>query len=234
MLPFRLPRLTLWSGGVILAILLMLASYTLALNAYWVGDDYNYVRPKSWETVANFFNPVGRATYRPVNFLIWAADYWLFGGEPLGWRLTRLLIHSLNIISAALLVRAITGRARLALLAAAIFAVHPAHTETVTWAGGQADIAFALAWLPALWMFVKWRQGASRGWWIGAGVLGFVSMFGKEAAITLPVVAVWVDIVFGREWQRWPGKRDRGWWRAPGLYARLLRGHLLFIAASGF
>ncbi len=234
MLPFRLPRLTLWSGGLLLALLLMLASYTLALNAYWVGDDYNYVRPKDWPTVINFFNPVGRATYRPLNFLIWAGDYWLFGDQPLGWRLTRLAIHSVNIVSAALLVHAITGRTKLAILAAALFAVHPAQTETVTWAGGQADISFALAWLPALWMFVRWRQGASSKWWLGAGILGFVSMFGKEAAITLPVASLWLDLVFGREWQRWPGRRDKGWWRDLRLYPRLIRDHSLFIAASGF
>lgn len=225
-------RLNWWALGIGLAIVMMLGCYAVALNAYWVGDDYNYVRPKDWDAVINFFNPVNRATWRPLNFLIWQADYALFGDQPLGWRLTRLAIHSLNIVSAGLLVRAITGRPKLALFAAALFAIHPSQTETVTWAGGQADISFAVAWLPALWMFVRWRQGASSKWWIGAAVLGFIAMLGKEAAVTLPIAALWIDLLFGRQWARWPGRRDRGWWRDWRLYPLLLRDHSMFITAS--
>jgi hypothetical protein len=225
--------LTPWRLGLGFAIALMLACYVVAINAYWVGDDYNYVRPKDWNTVLNFFNPVGRAVYRPLTHSIWAADYALFGDAPLGWHITRLIIHALNIVWAALLVRALTGRTRLALLAAALFGVHPAQTETVTWMGGQADINFAVAWLPALWFFVRWRQGGGRWMWLLAGLLGFVSMLGKEAAITLPLMSLWIDLVFGRDWVRWPGHRARGWWRDRRLYPRLLADHSLFIAASG-
>ncbi len=230
----RLARPVPWGVKLALVVALMLACYVVALNAWWVGDDYNYALPKSWGDVLHFFNPVGRAVYRPWNWSMWAGDYALFGTDPLGWRLTRLGIHALNIVWAALLVRDITGRKNLAILAAAIFAVHPAATETVTWMGGQADISFAVAWLPALWLFVRWRQGAGRVWGWAAGALGFVAMLGKEAAVTLPVMSLWIDLLFGREWRcaRWPGRRDAGWWRDPRLILRLLLDHSLFIAAS--
>src|SRR4051812_13439713 len=104
----------------------MFVAYAVAANAWWVGDDYNYVVPKSWETVLGFFNPLGRAQWRPLNWLTWELDWLLFGAQPLGWHLTGFIMHAVNIVSAALLVRAITGRADLALLAAALFGVHPA------------------------------------------------------------------------------------------------------------
>lgn len=229
----RSARETRWWGVLGLAIVLMLVCYAIAVNSYWVGDDYNYLLPKGWDSVLRFFNPVGRALYRPLNWSIWAADFSLFGLQPLGWHLTRLAMHALNIVWAGLLIRAITGRRDLALASAALFAVHPSQTETVTWMGGMADLSFAVAWLPALWLWVRWRKGASwRVWWL-AGLLGFVSMLGKEAAFTLPLVSVWADLIFGRDWARWPGKRAKGWWREWRLYPILLRDHSLFIASSG-
>lgn len=222
-----------WTVGILIVIALMVLCYAVALNAYWVGDDFNYVRPKGWDAVARFFDPVGRAQFRPLTWLTWAGDYALFGVEPLGWHLTRVLQHASNIVFAGLLIRDITGKPKLGLLAAALFAIHPAQPETVTWLGGQADASFAMPWLPALWLFVRWRQGASYALWFLAGVLGFVSMFGKEAAVTLPIMSLWIDLLFGRQWARWPGRRDAGWWRDPRLLLRLLRDHSLFIAASG-
>ena len=223
-----------WWIGLGLVIAAMLACYAVAADAYWVGDDYNYVVPKDWAAVLNFFNPQGRAVDRPLNWLTWAADWALFGDNPLAWHLTGFLLHAVNIVSAGLLALAITGRRAVALLTAAGFALHPAAPETVTWVGGRADLSFALAWLPALWLWVRWRQGAGRAVWLGAVALGVLSILGKEAAITLPLAALWIDVIFGRAWVRWAGRRDAGWWRDAATWLRLLRDHLPFLAISTF
>jgi hypothetical protein len=226
-----------WLLGLALMSALVVACYLVAMNAYWVGDDFNYVRPKSWAEVGNFFNPVGRAQFRPLTWSTWAAGFALFGTEPLGWHLARLAQHLWNAVWAALLVRAIIGRRDVALIAAMLFALHPAQPQTVTWLGGQADASFAMFWLPALCLFVRWRQGpgagAGRGLWLLSGALGFVSMFGKEAAVTLPILALFIDLLYGRGWACWPGKRSPGWWRDPGTLLGLLRDHSLFLAAAG-
>jgi hypothetical protein len=211
----------------------MLAAYVVAANAYWVGDDYNYVVPKGWEQVLNFFNPVGRAVYRPWNWLSWAIDWALFGDNPLPWHLTGFLMHAINMVAAALVVRAITGSAGVGLLAATLFGLHPAAPETVTWVGGRADISFALFWLPALWLWVRWRQGAGWGTWAAALALAILAVGGKETAITLPLVILWTDLVFGRAWARWPGRRDGRWWRDGATWLRLLRDHLPFLLITG-
>src|SRR5947207_3380393 len=38
--------------ALVWAVGLMLAAYALAVDAWWVGDDYNYVVPKDWAAVA--------------------------------------------------------------------------------------------------------------------------------------------------------------------------------------
>jgi hypothetical protein len=223
-----------WVIGLCAMSALVVACYAFAMNAYWAGDDFNYVRPKDLNTVLHFFDPVGRAQFRPLTWTTWALDYALFGVDPLGWHLTRLVQHIWNAVIAAFLVRAITGRAGLALLAATLFALHPAQPQTVTWLGGQADASFAMAWLPALLLYVLWRQGEGKGrlLWVISGVLGLISMFGKEAAVTLPIMSLWIDMLFGREWKRWPGRRDAGWWRDRNTIMRVLGDSSLFIAAS--
>lgn len=223
-----------WVLGLIAMSGLIVVCYLVALNAFWVGDDFNYVRPKSWAEVANFFNPVGRAQWRPLTWSTWAGGFALFGTDPLGWHLARLAQHIWNAVWLAALVKAIFGRRDVALIAATLFAIHPAQPQTVTWLGGQADASFAMFWLPALWLFVRWRQGVGEGrvgrlLWLLSGLLGFISLFGKEAAVTLPIVALWIDFLFGRDWARWAGKRTAGWWRDPRTLMGLLRDHSLFI-----
>ncbi|HET9494058.1 MAG TPA: hypothetical protein VFR15_07510 [Chloroflexia bacterium] len=223
-----------WLLGLLMMGVLVVGCYLVSINAWWVGDDFNYVRPKTWSEVLNFFNPVGRAVYRPLNWSIWAGNFALFGAEPLGWHITHIAQHIFNSVVAALLARALTGSVGLGLLAGALFALHPAHGETITQAGLQADSTFAMFFFPAVWMFVRWRQGAGKGrtWWWWAGVLGFLSMRGKEAAIVLPAVTIWTDLFFGRRWERWRGERGAGWWRDRGVWLALLRDHSLFIGAS--
>jgi hypothetical protein len=213
---------------------LVAGCYLVSINAWWVGDDFNYVRPKTWDEVLNFFNPVGRAVYRPLNWSIWAGNFALFGTEPLGWHITHVAQHIFNSVCAALLARALTGSVGLGLLAGTLFALHPAHGETITQAGLQADSTYAMFFLPAVWLFVRWRQGAGKGraYWLWAAVLGFLSMLGKEAAIVLPAVTIWTDLFFGPRWERWQGARGAGRWRDRSVWEGLLRDHSLFIAAS--
>ena len=223
-----------WLPGLALMAVLVVVCYMVSINAWWVGDDFNYVRPKTWGEVLNFFNPVDRAVYRPLNWSIWAGSFALFGTEPLGWHVTHVAQHIFNSVFAALLARALTGSAGLGLLAGTLFALHPAHGETITQAGLQADSTYAMFFFPAVWLFVRWRQGAGKGralWW-AAGLLGFLSMLGKEAAIVLPAVAIWTDLFFGPRWERWQGARDGRWWRDRSVWLGLLRDHSLFIAAA--
>jgi hypothetical protein len=228
----RLERV--WLLGLGLMAVLVVGCYLVSINAFWVGDDFNYVRPKTWGEVLNFFNPVDRAVYRPLNWSIWAANFALFGPEPLGWHITHVAQHILNSVFAALLARALTRSVGLGLLAGTLFALHPAHGETITQAGLQADSTYAMFFVPAVWLFVRWRQGAGKGrtlWWV-AGLLGLLSMLGKEAGIVLPAVTIWTDLFFGRGWQRWTGERGAGWWRDRAVWLGLLRDHSLFIGAA--
>ncbi|MGI8586223.1 MAG: hypothetical protein ACR2M0_00850 [Chloroflexia bacterium] len=191
--------------GLIAVLALAMLPYLNALNAFWVGDDYNYVVPKTLDTVLNFFNPtIGRAAYRPANWLTWAFDYSLFGVVPLGWHLTGLLLYLLNTLFVVLLVRELAkgwcpddlrARTWVPLLAGAFFAVHPSHPETVTWTGGRADVAFGVGLFLAAWAIARWSVGGreSRGLYALAWIGVWLAIMGKEAGLIAPLALLLVD-----------------------------------------
>src|SRR5215216_3774230 len=61
--------------GIVAVALLAVAAYASTPFNFWVGDDYNYLGPKSIDRVISFFDPTLRAFYRPLNWTSWALDY---------------------------------------------------------------------------------------------------------------------------------------------------------------
>ncbi|HMA32832.1 MAG TPA: hypothetical protein VKY74_00020 [Chloroflexia bacterium] len=191
-------------AGLLAVGALAVVPYLVALNAFWVGDDYNYVVPKTLDTILNFWNPIGRAAYRPTNWLSWALDYTVFGPNPPGWHLTSVAFHVVNTVLVVLLLRELArswwpadpARGQwLSLTAGALFALHPAHPETVTWTGGRADLPFATGLFLAAWALARWRtSGRAHGGFYGLAWLGvWLSIMGKEAGMITPLALLLVD-----------------------------------------
>ena len=100
--------------------------------------------------------------YRPVQNLSYLVDYWRWGMNPFGYRLTNLLLHAANGWLLCLLLRrllpallgagvpAATAPAA-ALGVALVWVAHPVHSAAVAYVAGRADslaVGFALgAWL---------------------------------------------------------------------------------------
>src|SRR5207302_490506 len=104
-----------------------------------------------------------------------------------------------------------------AVIAGALFALHPAHTETVSWIGGRADLVCGLFYFPAVLFFIMYlqRRGSPQG---RAGVLyalallmAMGALLGKEIGVTVPVALVLTDLFL------YPAARSRfrdvGYWR---------------------
>ncbi|HUD70551.1 MAG TPA: tetratricopeptide repeat protein, partial [Dongiaceae bacterium] len=138
-----------------------------------------------------------RAFYRPFVSLTYAVDGALYRMAPAGFHLTNLLLH----LACALLVYALACRREpgvaAATLAAALFAVHPVHVESVAWISGRTDL---LATLLVLAAFLLDRAGGRRdpaaGARRGAAFLAFLlALLSKEVAATLPIL-IGLDRIF--------------------------------------
>jgi len=181
-----------WPGAVL--VLLVMAAYAPAPWGELVWDDRILIDNQlpaftGWRDA--FWPPANVDQwsdnyYRPILTLSYLADRALFGREPGGMHVVNVLFH----LAATLGLYALLGlllRQRAAghwgaLAGAALFAVHPIHTETVSWILGRSDAVAALFLFPATALALRWRDGAGVASLIAAAVGFALALLSKEVA----------------------------------------------------
>src|SRR5215469_15774314 len=142
--------------GLLLAAVVL--AYANTLGNQFVMDDELYIMRNPQVTspsLSRLFspNPVS-SVYRPVDFAALALNWALSGPEPFGYHLLNLLLHAgvtwlLYVLLQELLASWPEGRT-VAFVTALLFAVHPIHTEAVSWVVGRAEL------LAAGFLFAGW------------------------------------------------------------------------------
>jgi len=151
---------------------------------------------------ATFTTDIPPPYYRPLFTVYMTVGYHLFGLWEPGWHLMNLAVHTGATIAVYQLLRRLSNDAIVAALAALIFAVHPAHVESVSWISGIPDPLAALFYVPAMIWYVRYREEGRPLWLIASAVAYALSTLCKETALVLPAV------IFVWEMTR---ERERGW-----------------------
>jgi tetratricopeptide (TPR) repeat protein len=114
----------------------VLLAYWPALQAGFVWDDDRYVTENPMLTAPDglrqiWLSPHKQSQYFPLVYTTFRVERNFWGLDPLGYHLVNVLFHAAN----ALLVWTILGGLEVpgAWLAAAVFALHPVHVESVAW-----------------------------------------------------------------------------------------------------
>jgi len=81
--------------------------------------------------------------YRPLQIITYKLDYFFWKLDPFGYHLTNILLHILVAVSVLLLLERLFNL-NIAFLTTLLFAVHPIHTEAVTYISGRADLLAGL------------------------------------------------------------------------------------------
>jgi len=132
--------------------------------------------------------------YRPVAVALNLVDHQLWGDRALGYKITNLLLHLASTLLLFALGIRLAGRG-VGAGAAAIFAVHPIHTESVTFISGRVDCVAAVFYLAGLLCFACWRRRIDSPTWatmhdpryLGLAAAFLVALLSKEMAVTLPL-----------------------------------------------
>jgi len=220
---------------------LALAAYTSSFNAGLVLDNrlvilndarIQAVTSENAALILNQHYWYGNLTselYRPLTTFSYLFNYAVLGNgpNPAGYHWVNFALHALNIALVCALALWILGELRLAVAVAALWAVHPVLTESITNVVGRADLLAAFGVLAALACHIRAgsARGGRRAWWLAAlATATLVGMFSKESAIVAPAVILLYDLAFAR----------RSPWRARAAgYAAAVLPCLLFLFVRG-
>lgn len=197
----RTPIRKLWQSGWIFAILLiaiLFAIYWPCLRGDWIWDDQSILLDNpvlNSGGLAKVWTPPGYLNFWPITYTAYWITFQLWGLTPLPFHLVNVALHG----AAALLVWRVLRQLEIpgALLAAAVFAVHPVNVESVAWIGqlkGILSLVFALA---SLLFFLGYEKNGGRRRYAAALVAFAMSALSKGDALTLPIVFLALDW-----WQR--------------------------------
>jgi len=140
--------------------------------------------------------------YYPLTFSTFWAEYQLFGANARVYHINNVLLHLLSALVLWRLLLAIKLNPVAAFLAAAIFAVHPVHVESVAWVSERKNTLSLLLFLLSAWAFVRWvdGEGERRAKWYGLSVgLFALALAAKTVTVVLPVILL-LWLVLGGQW----------------------------------
>lgn len=122
--------------------------------------------------------------YRPLTLFTFALNFAAGGLRPFGYHLVNVLLHAAVSGLVWELAWRWTRRRAVALLAAALFAVHPLHVEAVAGVVGRAEVLAALFLLLGLVPLLGARVGSAT--LAGVASAFFAALLSKETAICYP------------------------------------------------
>ena len=202
---------------ILLISLFCFMAYANSLGGDFVFDDTDQVvenqNIRSWDNLGTAFTthvwafrdrsvtldtPPPLPYYRPLFTVMLTIEYQLFGLWPQGWHLVSLLLHILCAVGVFYVILRMSRRNLLALFAAIIFAVHPVHSESVSWISGMTDPLFGVFFLASFSLYLKAREQGKEGAvdrrvFMLSLAMFVLAAFAKETALSL------VILIFGYE-----------------------------------
>ena len=177
-------------------VLLVAVAYMQVRRFEFVNyDDTAYVPDNS--QVRTGFSPGGirwafttfeTANWYPLSWLSLMLDCQVFGPRPGGHHPVNVVLHAANGVLLFMVLRRMTAPRWRSAAAAALFAVHPLHVESVAWIAERKDVLCTLFFLLTLWAYHHYATKPSFGRWILVFLGTALGLMAKSMLVTLPAV----------------------------------------------
>jgi tetratricopeptide (TPR) repeat protein len=189
---------------------LVCAVYAPYLTNAFVFDDLVLF---NGQTIYEFAAEFWRTQVRWLSYATLAHTHMLSDGSIVALRLGNLLLHAASSIAVFVLLRDLLGAAsdrgikavsessqgsRLALLGAALFAVHPVAVYGVGYLVQRSIIMATLFMLLMLISYLRWLNNGRSALWIASAIWFLLSVFSKEHSVVAPAAALLLTLVLRR------------------------------------
>ena len=184
---------------------------TLSFKFLTTWDDPSYITYNPWirgltlENIRFAFTTPYFANYLPLHLVSYMVDYQFWGLNPFGYRLQSLLLVALNASLAFFLVRRLFGNLALGVVAALLYAVHPAQVEAIAWISIRKDLLSTVFLLLTVILYDEATRDRFRPWvYAGSVVMYVLGLLSKVSISTLPLFLFVLDLT-----RRWDGRAFR-------------------------
>jgi tetratricopeptide (TPR) repeat protein len=172
--------------------------YTNLDDAAYVGENPKVFDGLTVDNVAWALTTGAAANYHPLTWLSFQLDATVWGWVgwaelPIAYRTTNLLLHGANAALLYLLLRRMTGATGRSFAAAALWAAHPLHVESVVWVTERKDVLSQFFGLLAVTAYCRYVDRPSAGRMAGVAGLMLLSLAGKPMFVTLPALLLVLD-----------------------------------------
>jgi len=151
--------------------------------------------------------------YRPLTVASFMLNYQLAGSSPAGFRIVNIAIHSLNTCLVYVLALLLGVPSLYALAAGLIFAVHPAHVESVVWITGRCELMACTGLLSSLCFFLQFRKQRELKYYLLSLFMFIGAVLSKESAFALIPILLCYEIITLQPKQMKIGVLFRRLWR---------------------
>ncbi len=174
----------------------------------YVTENIHVVKGLTAHGVIWAFTTTHAANWHPLTWLSHMLDCQLYGLKPGGHHLTSVILHLANVLLLFFLLRKMTGALWRSGFAAALFALHPLHVESVAWVAERKDVLSAFFWMLTLWGYTLYVQQPRLRTYLLTILTCALGLMAKPMLVTLPFVMILLDYwPFGRlQIGRWAGE----------------------------
>lgn len=216
--PVKLSKERDLASYFIIALVAFAVYANTLLNEFVYDDELLVSEDSSITNISNIpkfftgqagFNRVFNWFYRPIVSTSYAIDYAVWKLNPLGFHLTNIIIHVINCLLLYKFLTIVFGQNKktekssrlqiFLLFGTVVFAVHPIHTEAVSWVSGRTDLLAFTFILASFINYLKYSEEETSSnkkiEFTLICLFYLISLFAKEVSITLPVMIVLYDII---------------------------------------
>jgi len=184
----------------VLLVLITSLTYAGSLRVGWHFDDQHAVIDnQQLRDPAASLGSIGSST-RSLTEATFALNYAIGGLDPWSYHLGNLLIHALAALCLFGWVRSIVGSPQrwLAFFAAALFAVHPLTTQSVTYVTQRYSSMAGLFFFASLWTWSLHRKTGRERWLLACTLSSLAAMMCKEMTVAIPIALLAADFTLHR------------------------------------
>ena len=201
-----------------LALLAGIVAYANGLSGTFQFDDHNViVNSERVHSLSAWWRATSHGGLRPLLNLTYTLNWLASGGAPLAFHLFNLLAHLIATACVFALARAFMRRYpqagdadAIAAWTALLFAVHPLHSEAITYISGRSTLLMTTFYLGALVYYARAEEGQLRHRLAALGLF-VLAMLTKESALLFPFALLVWDWTTGTPWRLAPRRQWPFW-----------------------